>query len=80
MCLADTSVPYRTEEQALQRALEMSLAESSHRSPPSLSPQEQEDLALAQAIAASEEEYRQQQLRQQGSRGRGSKPSTCCLS
>ncbi|XP_061078978.1 AN1-type zinc finger protein 2A-like isoform X1 [Conger conger] len=69
-----------TEEQALQRALEMSLAESSRSSPPSLSPQEQEDLALAQAIAASEEEYRRQQLRQQGSRGRGSKQSTCCLS
>lgn len=31
----------------------------------SLSPQEQEDLALAQALAASEEEYRRQQQRQQ---------------
>lgn len=30
-----------------------------------LSPQEQEDLALAQALAASEEEYRRQQQRQQ---------------
>ncbi|XP_007910338.2 AN1-type zinc finger protein 2B [Callorhinchus milii] len=49
-----------TEEQALQRALEMSLSESSRTSPPSLSPQEQEDLALAQAIAASEEEFRRQ--------------------
>ncbi|KAI1884650.1 hypothetical protein AGOR_G00228600 [Albula goreensis] len=69
-----------TEEQALQRALEMSLAESSRSTQPSLSPQEQEDLALAQAIAASEEEYNRQQQRQQGSRGRGSKQSTCCLS
>ncbi len=31
------------------------------------SPQEQEDLALAQALAASEEEYRRQQKRQTGS-------------
>lgn len=29
------------------------------------SPQEQEDLALAQALAASEEEYRRQQQQQQ---------------
>ena len=29
-----------------------------------LSPQEQEDLALAQALAASEEEYRRQQQQQ----------------
>ncbi|XP_005726358.1 AN1-type zinc finger protein 2A [Pundamilia nyererei] len=42
-----------------------------------LSPQEQEDLALAQALAASEEEYRRQQQRQQG---RDSKQSTCSLS
>ncbi|KAJ0001226.1 hypothetical protein NQD34_006246 [Periophthalmus magnuspinnatus] len=47
-----------TEEQALQRALEMSLAESRPPVQPTLSPQEQEDLALAQALAASEEEYR----------------------
>ncbi len=32
------------------------------------SPQEQEDLALAQALAASEEEYRRQQQRQQVAR------------
>ncbi|RXN16103.1 AN1-type zinc finger 2A isoform X2 [Labeo rohita] len=58
-----------TEEQALQRALEMSLAESARASQPTLSPQEQEDLALAQALAASEEEYRrQQQQRQQVAR------------
>ncbi|XP_071373964.1 AN1-type zinc finger protein 2A isoform X2 [Centroberyx affinis] len=54
-----------TEEQALQRALEMSLAESARSVQPTLSPQEQEDLALAQALAASEEEYRRQQQRQQ---------------
>ncbi|KAM3864154.1 AN1-type zinc finger protein 2A [Diretmus argenteus] len=54
-----------TEEQALQRALEMSLAESVRNVQPTLSPQEQEDLALAQALAASEEEYRRQQQRQQ---------------
>ncbi|XP_030646014.1 AN1-type zinc finger protein 2A isoform X2 [Chanos chanos] len=65
-----------TEEQALQRALEMSLAESARSTQPALSPQEQEDLALAQALAASEEEYRQQQRQQRGN----SKQSTCCLS
>ncbi|XP_028310778.1 AN1-type zinc finger protein 2A-like isoform X2 [Gouania willdenowi] len=55
-----------TEEQALQRALEMSLADSRPAAqPPPLTPQEQEDLALAQALAASEEEYRRQQQRQQ---------------
>ncbi|XP_046894964.1 AN1-type zinc finger protein 2A isoform X1 [Hypomesus transpacificus] len=66
-----------TEEQALQRALEMSLAESGRGVQPALSPQEQEDLALAQALAASEEEYRRQQQRQQG---RETKQSTCSLS
>lgn len=70
-----------TEEQALQRALELSLAESAHVQPtPTLSPQEQEDLALAQALAASEEEYRRQQQRQQGRQSSSSKPSTCNLS
>ncbi|XP_061568311.1 AN1-type zinc finger protein 2A isoform X2 [Cololabis saira] len=54
-----------TEEQALQRALEMSLADSRPAVQPALTPQEQEDLALAQALAASEEEYRRQQQRQQ---------------
>ncbi|XP_012672242.1 AN1-type zinc finger protein 2A isoform X2 [Clupea harengus] len=66
-----TSVSFQaglTEEQALQRALEMSLAESAPPSQPALSPQEQEDLALAQALAASEEEYRRQQQRQQVAR------------
>ncbi|XP_047664087.1 AN1-type zinc finger protein 2A isoform X2 [Tachysurus fulvidraco] len=57
-----------TEEQALQRALEMSLAETSRQTPATLSPQEQEDLALAQALAASEEEFQRQQQRQQVSR------------
>lgn len=66
-----------TEEQALQRALEMSLAESAPPSQPTLSPQEQEDLALAQALAASEEEYRRQQQRQQAE---VSKQSSCSLS
>ncbi|KAF5908021.1 AN1-type zinc finger protein 2A isoform X1, partial [Clarias magur] len=54
-----------TEEQALQRALEMSLTETAQHTPSPLSPQEQEDLALAQALAASEEEYQRQQQRQQ---------------
>ncbi|KAL0992829.1 hypothetical protein UPYG_G00099080 [Umbra pygmaea] len=69
-----------TEEQALQRALEMSLAESARSSvqQPTLSPQEQEDLALAQALAASEEEYRRQQQRQQ--ERDSSKQSSCSLS
>ncbi|NXL56020.1 ZFN2B protein, partial [Chordeiles acutipennis] len=51
-----------SEEEALQRALEMSLAESARSSahPPS-STQEEEDLALAQALSASEAEYRQSQ-------------------
>ncbi|KAG2455564.1 AN1-type zinc finger protein 2A isoform X1 [Polypterus senegalus] len=65
-----------TEEQALQRALQMSLAETS-RQQQSLSPQEEEDLALAQALAASEEEYSRQQQRQQN---QDSKPSNCSLS
>ncbi|XP_062914739.1 AN1-type zinc finger protein 2A isoform X1 [Mobula hypostoma] len=64
-----------TEEQALQRALERSLAESSQNTAPSH--QEQEDLALAQAIAASEEEFRRQQ---QQTQQRGSKTLPCKLS
>ncbi|KAJ8246118.1 hypothetical protein GJAV_G00263830 [Gymnothorax javanicus] len=66
-----------SEEQALQRALEMSLADSAQSAQPALSQQEQEDLALAQALAASEEEFRRQQQRQQG---RDSKQSNCCMS
>ncbi|GCC35085.1 AN1-type zinc finger protein 2A isoform X2 [Chiloscyllium punctatum] len=64
-----------SEEQALQRALERSLAESSRNAPPSQA--EQEDLALARAIAASEEEFhRQQQQTQQ----RSSRSLPCKLS
>ncbi|MBN3318074.1 ZFN2B protein, partial [Atractosteus spatula] len=63
-----------SEEQALQRALEMSLAESATSAQQSLSPQEQEDLALARALAASEEEYQRQQQRQQA------KQSSCSMS
>ncbi|KAJ8364067.1 hypothetical protein SKAU_G00128980 [Synaphobranchus kaupii] len=66
-----------SEEQALQRALEMSLAESARSIQQPLSPQEQEDLALAQALAASEEEFRRQQQRQQG---RDSQQSYCSMS
>ncbi|KAM4897331.1 AN1-type zinc finger protein 2B isoform 1-T1 [Sylvia borin] len=65
-----------SEEEALQRALEMSLAESacSSAQPPSRT-QEEEDLALAQALSASEAEY--QQLQRQA---HGSKPSNCSMS
>ncbi|XP_071418012.1 AN1-type zinc finger protein 2B isoform X3 [Pithys albifrons albifrons] len=65
-----------SEEEALQRALEMSLAESPHSSvqPPS-STQEEEDLALAQALSASEAEYQQSQRQ-----AHGSKPSNCSMS
>ncbi|XP_045152017.1 AN1-type zinc finger protein 2B isoform X1 [Echinops telfairi] len=47
-----------SEDEALQRALELSLAETK---PPVPSSQEEEDLALAQALSASEAEYQQQQ-------------------
>ncbi|KAM8806984.1 AN1-type zinc finger protein 2B [Eudromia elegans] len=65
-----------SEEEALQRALEMSLADSALGSaqPPS-STQEEEDLALAQALSASEAEYQQQQRQ-----AHGSKPSNCSMS
>ncbi|XP_069473025.1 AN1-type zinc finger protein 2A-like isoform X2 [Ambystoma mexicanum] len=49
-----------SEEEALQRALEMSLAETA-TSTPVPSSQEEEDLALARALSASEEEYRRLQ-------------------
>uniref|UniRef100_A0A8D0HD07 Zinc finger AN1-type containing 2B n=1 Tax=Sphenodon punctatus TaxID=8508 RepID=A0A8D0HD07_SPHPU len=55
-----------SEEEALQRALEMSLAESAALSsvqPPSQ--EEEEDLALARALSVSEEEYRRRQQQQQ---------------
>nr|KAF6354148.1 zinc finger AN1-type containing 2B [Pipistrellus kuhlii] len=47
-----------SEDEALQRALELSLAETKTQVPSS---QEEEDLALAQALSASEAEYRRQQ-------------------
>ncbi|XP_048339740.1 AN1-type zinc finger protein 2B isoform X3 [Sphaerodactylus townsendi] len=68
-----------SEEEALQRALEMSLAETVSNQPQPCSIQEEEDLALAQALAASEEEYRRQQQQQQ-QQGRSTKLSNCCLS
>ncbi|XP_073503428.1 AN1-type zinc finger protein 2B isoform X2 [Phyllobates terribilis] len=64
-----------TEEEALQRALEMSLAESAQNATPQHSSQEEEDLALARALSASEEEYRRQQ--QAGQTSRNAKQSTC---
>ncbi|XP_048846255.1 AN1-type zinc finger protein 2A isoform X1 [Brienomyrus brachyistius] len=66
-----------TEEQALQRALEMSLAESAPSSRPTLSPQEQEDLALAQALSVSEQEF---SLQQQTQQTRDTKQSFCSVS
>ncbi|XP_065697577.1 AN1-type zinc finger protein 2B isoform X1 [Patagioenas fasciata] len=65
-----------SEEEALQRALEMSLAESapSLAHPPS-STQEEEDLALAQALSASEAEYQQSQRQ-----AHSSKSSNCSMS
>ncbi|OXB69216.1 hypothetical protein ASZ78_011336 [Callipepla squamata] len=64
-----------SEEEALQRALEMSLAESARSSAQPPSTQEEEDLALAQALSASEAEY--QQLQRQA---HSSKPSNCSMS
>ncbi|XP_053554178.1 AN1-type zinc finger protein 2B [Bombina bombina] len=64
-----------TEEEALQRALEMSLAEAA-RNTQQHSSQEEEDLALARALSASEEEYRRQQTGQ----NREAKQSTCSVS
>ncbi|XP_058389029.1 AN1-type zinc finger protein 2B isoform X3 [Diceros bicornis minor] len=60
-----------SEDEALQRALELSLAETKPQVPSS---QEEEDLALAQALSASEAEYRQQQAQ-----SRSLKPSNCSL-
>uniref|UniRef100_A0A8C9IVZ3 Zinc finger AN1-type containing 2B n=1 Tax=Piliocolobus tephrosceles TaxID=591936 RepID=A0A8C9IVZ3_9PRIM len=60
-----------SEDEALQRALEMSLAETKPQVP---SCQEEEDLALAQALSASEAEYQRQQAQ-----SRSSKPSNCSL-
>ncbi|XP_077176872.1 AN1-type zinc finger protein 2B isoform X1 [Paroedura picta] len=69
-----------SEEEALQRALEMSLAETVSTQPQSRSTQEEEDLALAQALSASEEDYQRQQQQQQQQQARSAKPSSCCLS
>ncbi|KAM8934431.1 AN1-type zinc finger protein 2B isoform 2-T2 [Pelodytes ibericus] len=66
-----------TEEEALQRALEMSLAESASNVTQPNSSQEDEDLALARALSASEEEYRRQQASGQS---RDTKQTSCCLS
>uniref|UniRef100_A0A8C9B4W3 Zinc finger AN1-type containing 2B n=1 Tax=Prolemur simus TaxID=1328070 RepID=A0A8C9B4W3_PROSS len=60
-----------SEDEALQRALEMSLAETKPQVPSS---QEEEDLALAQALSASEAEYQRQQAQ-----SRSLKPSNCSL-
>lgn len=60
-----------SEDEALQRALELSLAEAK---PQVLSSQEEDDLALAQALSASEAEYQQQQAQ-----SRSLKPSNCSL-
>ncbi|XP_036029277.1 AN1-type zinc finger protein 2B isoform X2 [Onychomys torridus] len=62
-----------SEDEALQRALELSLAEAPPQVPSS---QEEEDLALAQALSASEAEYQQQQ---QQAQSRSLKPSNCSL-
>ncbi|XP_037999148.1 AN1-type zinc finger protein 2B isoform X2 [Motacilla alba alba] len=64
-----------SEEEALQRALEMSLAESARSSAQQPSTQEEEDLALAQALSASEAEYQQSQRQ-----AHSSKPSNCSMS
>ncbi|XP_074823088.1 AN1-type zinc finger protein 2B isoform X1 [Natator depressus] len=67
-----------SEDEALQRALEMSLAESAPGSARALSSaQEEEDLALARALAASEEEYQRRQQAQ--AQSRSSRPSDCSM-
>lgn len=60
-----------SEDEALQRALALSLAETKPQVPSS---QEEEDLALAQALSASEAEYQRQQAQ-----SRSLKPSNCSL-
>ncbi|XP_001362727.1 AN1-type zinc finger protein 2B isoform X2 [Monodelphis domestica] len=60
-----------SEDEALQQALILSLTENKSSAPSS---QEEEDLALAQALSASEEEYRKQQAQ-----SRSLKPSNCSL-
>ncbi|XP_029460837.1 AN1-type zinc finger protein 2B [Rhinatrema bivittatum] len=65
-----------SEEEALQRALENSLTDPAVASAHTYSRQEEEDFALAQAISASEEEYRRQQHPAQN---QNSKASNCIL-
>ncbi|XP_051839477.1 AN1-type zinc finger protein 2B isoform X1 [Antechinus flavipes] len=60
-----------SEDEALQQALILSLTEGKPVAPRT---QEEEDLALAQALSASEEEYRKQQAQ-----SRSPKPSNCSL-
>lgn len=66
-----------SEDEALQRALEMSLAEAACGSARPPSTQEEEDLALARALAASEEEYQRRQQRQ--AQSRSSRPTDCSM-
>ncbi|XP_074973780.1 AN1-type zinc finger protein 2B isoform X2 [Caretta caretta] len=72
-----TPLSFQSEDEALQRALEMSLAESAPGSARALSAQEEEDLALARALAASEEEYQRRQ--QEQAQSRSSRPSDCSM-
>nr|XP_033801273.1 AN1-type zinc finger protein 2B [Geotrypetes seraphini] len=65
-----------SEEEALQRALEISLTDPAVVSAHMYSPQEEEDLALARALSASEAEYRRQQHAVQN---RNPKVPTCIL-
>uniref|UniRef100_M3YYQ7 Zinc finger AN1-type containing 2B n=2 Tax=Mustela putorius furo TaxID=9669 RepID=M3YYQ7_MUSPF len=68
-----------SEDEALQRALELSLAETKPQAPRCLlCSQEEEDLALAQALSASEAEYQRQQSLLQA-QSRSLKPSNCSL-
>ncbi|XP_006001773.1 AN1-type zinc finger protein 2A [Latimeria chalumnae] len=71
-----------SEEEALQRALSLSLADSGKNSSQSNSCQEEEDSALARALAASEEEYQreQQQQRRPQMQNREAKQPNCTMS
>lgn len=57
-------------QQCLKKTKQNSLHGSQLNDVLFVSPQEEEDLALAQALAASEQEYRRQQQRQQVRRGK----------
>ncbi|XP_063955310.1 AN1-type zinc finger protein 2A-like isoform X3 [Lytechinus pictus] len=74
-----------SEDEAMARAIQMSLAEENQSSKPARPPvnprslqQEDEDLALARALAASEEEERNRRRRQQ--RQESESDSKCSLS